>query len=196
MPQYNVSISFSLRTMIEPEGDRFDRSYPEGVEDISDESYFRNCEIDADGGNVTFTVTAESEETPRGSPRRSSTTAGGRGRHRPYLAGRRPQRRGREGHRSDDHGVRRRSVQKFIAEMEGMDDDLREAFGFLLDLTVSQEQRIVELSLHEPSASGRDRPAPQRAGRQRSCRSLTAARRAGLRALYGAVSATDRKERP
>ena len=62
MPKFNVSVSFSLRTLVEPDGIRFDRDTPEGVEDISDESYFRNSEVDADGGNVTFTVECEDEE--------------------------------------------------------------------------------------------------------------------------------------
>jgi len=62
VPKFNVSVSFSLRTLIEPDGVRFDRDYPEGVEDIEDGSYFRNSEVDADGGNITFTVECETEE--------------------------------------------------------------------------------------------------------------------------------------
>ena len=117
MPKYNVSVSFSLRTMIEPEGIRFDRDYPEGVEDIEDESYFRNCEIDADGGTVTFTVTAESEEDAE---RISEEII--------YDSM----------EVEDDMGLTWQVddialVAEFIRQMEGMDEEYEEAFRFILD---------------------------------------------------------------
>jgi hypothetical protein len=65
MPRFNVSISFSLRTEIEPEGMYFDRNAPEGAEDVEDNSYWRRTEVDADGGNVTFVAVCEDEDAAR-----------------------------------------------------------------------------------------------------------------------------------
>jgi len=143
VPKYNVNVSFSLRTMIEPEGIHFDRDIPEGVEDFSDESYFRNNEIDADGGAVSFTVEAESEEDAE----RISEEIVYDGQEWEDNAG--------FTWIVDDRSVEVEKVivpmtqefavalvQKFIAEMEGMDDELREAFGFLLSTVVNQAQMI------------------------------------------------------
>ena len=65
MPRFNVSISFSLRTEIEPEGISFDRNAPEGAEDVEDNSYWRRSDVDADGGNVTFVAECEDEDAAR-----------------------------------------------------------------------------------------------------------------------------------
>ena len=147
MPKYNVSISFSLRTMIEPEGIYFDRNAPEGVEDVEDSSYFRNSEIDADGGHVSFTVECESEDEAE----RLSEEFIFDGQEWEDDSGFTWQ--------VDDRSVEvevieipmdlgraTTLVQVYLASMEGMDDDLKEAFGFLLDTVTDQEQRIAELS--------------------------------------------------
>jgi len=146
VPRYNVNVSFSLRTTIDPEGIRFDRDYPDSVTDLEDQSYFRTQEMDADGGAISFECEAESEQDAEAISEEIVYD-------------------GMEV--EDDSGftwvVDDRSVevekvivpmttefatalvQKFLAEMEGMDDELQEAFSFLLALTVDQQTRIREL---------------------------------------------------
>jgi hypothetical protein len=146
VPKYNVSVSFSLRTEIEPEGVHFDRDYPDGVEDIEDVSYWRRTDVDADGGNVTFTVTADSEQD-------AETIS-----EEIIFDGMEVEDDSGFTWVVDDRDVSIEKVeipmdlnratslvQVYLSEMEGMDDDLKEAFGFLLDLVVSQEQQLAEL---------------------------------------------------
>lgn len=147
MPKFNVSVSFSLRTTIEPEGVHFDRDYPEEVTELEDSSYYRHNEVDADGGSVTFTVEAESEEAAE----RISEEIVYDGMEVEDDAG--------FTWVVDDRTVevevveipmdldRATSlVEAYLASMEGMDDDLKEAFGFLMDTVTDQARRAVEMA--------------------------------------------------
>ena len=141
MPKFKVEIEFDLETQIEPDGIRFDE--PEGVEDYEDSSYFQSAAVEVYGGAVGFDVEAEDED------------AAERVAHDVVYDGMEVE---------DDVGLTWQAVnvkftvervivpmtqefavalvQKFIAEMEGMDDELREAFGFLLSTVVNQAQMI------------------------------------------------------
>lgn len=147
MPKFNVTVSFSLRTTIEPEGIRFDRDTPDLVTDLEDQSYFRTNEVDADGGAISFECECESEEEAERLAEEivydgmeveddSGFT---------WLV--------------DDRSVEVEKVEipmdldrattlveAYLAEMEGMDDDLKEAFSFLMDTVVDQARRAVELA--------------------------------------------------
>jgi len=141
VPKFKVEIEFDLETQIEPDGIRFDE--PEGVEDYEDSSYFQSAAVEVYGGAVGFDVEAEDED------------AAERVAHDVVYDGMEVE---------DDVGLTWQAVnvkftvervivpmtqefavalvQKFIAEMEGMDDELREAFGFLLSTVVNQAQMI------------------------------------------------------
>jgi hypothetical protein len=58
MPKFTVEASFSLTTTIDPDGISFDH---DEVEDLQDNSYWNGQEVEADGGELTFTVEADDE---------------------------------------------------------------------------------------------------------------------------------------
>jgi len=60
--KFNVSVSFSLETEIEPEGVRFDRYTPDSVSEFEENSYFQRYPVESDGGELTFVIEAESVE--------------------------------------------------------------------------------------------------------------------------------------
>jgi hypothetical protein len=62
VPRFTCTIEFALETRISPDGIRFDTSYGSEVEDFEDNSYFRDTDIEADGGSVTFIIEADSED--------------------------------------------------------------------------------------------------------------------------------------
>jgi hypothetical protein len=143
VPKFNVSISFSLRTEIEPEGIYFDRNAPEGAEEVEDGSYWRRAEVDADGGNLTFVVECEDEDAAR-------TVS------EEFVYD------GQEW--EDDSGFtwvvadvdvevekveipmdldRAKSlVVSFLDGFEALDEEYEEAFSFILDLVVSQSEAL------------------------------------------------------
>jgi hypothetical protein len=146
MPKFNVNVSFSLRTTIEPEGTHFDRDVPDKVTDLEDQSYFRTNEIDADGGAISFECEAESEEDAE----RISEEIVYDGMEVEDDSG--------FTWVVDDRVVEVEKVEipmdldrakslvvSFLDGFEALDEEYEEAFGFILDLVVSQEARIVEL---------------------------------------------------
>jgi len=137
VPKYNVSINFSLTTEIEPEGIRFDRDIGGGTYDISDvedNSYWQRTDVTSDGGDVTFTITCDSEDEAQAAAEEAVYD-------------------GQEF--TDDSGFAwlatdvsyeiekvivpmtmefaTELLKKFLSEMEGMDEEYEEAFRFLLD---------------------------------------------------------------
>jgi len=61
MPTFEGSVTFEIETQIEPDGIRFDRYAPEGVE-VEDESYFSSQDIRIDGGSIGLKIEAETLE--------------------------------------------------------------------------------------------------------------------------------------
>jgi hypothetical protein len=61
--KFNAEVTFDLETRIEPEGVRFDRSYPFEVSEFEDNSYFQEQDVESSGGSMTFVIEADSEET-------------------------------------------------------------------------------------------------------------------------------------
>ena len=147
MPKYNVSVSFDLVTEVEPESIGFDSYGVDGVEDLSDDSYYRRTEVECDGGAVSFVVECADEDAARDAADQIVS----------------------EGNVLDDaNGIgweinnvsveievieipmdldrATTLVEAYLAQMEGMDDDLKEAFSFLMDTVVDQARRAVELA--------------------------------------------------
>ena len=62
MPRFNTTISFNLRTSVEPDGVHFDAYGVDGVEDINDDSSWYEADVTSDGGCVTCVIVADSEE--------------------------------------------------------------------------------------------------------------------------------------
>jgi hypothetical protein len=60
VPKFNITAEYGLSTEIEPSfsGYAFDR---EGIEDLTDSSYFSTVTVEADGGSLSFSVEAEDE---------------------------------------------------------------------------------------------------------------------------------------
>ena len=147
MPKFNVTVSFSLRTTIEPEGVHFDRDVPDKVTDLEDQSYFRNNEIDADGGAISFECECESEEEAE----RISEEIVYDGMEVEDDAG--------FTWVVDDRTVEVEKVEipmdldrarilvtDYLDQMEGMDDELKLAFAFLLEVVSVQQSEIRRLS--------------------------------------------------
>lgn len=149
MPKFNVTIEFGVSTEVEPDGVRFDLRYNDhdGIEEYEDSSYFSRQDVSCDGGSVSFQVTAEDEDA-------AEEIA-----HTVVYDGMEV---------DDDNGFAwlvgdvnydieeveipmdldraTTLVEAYLASMEGMDDDLKEAFGFLMDAVVDQARRNVELA--------------------------------------------------
>jgi hypothetical protein len=134
MPKYNVSVSFTLETEIEV--DLGYRAFDSGeAEDFSDDSYFSTQSVEADGGNLTFVVEASSEEEAeeKATEVLSEGVEVEDGNGLTWLV---------VGVSYDievieipmDLSRARLLIEEFISSMEGMDEDLKEAFSFLLDL--------------------------------------------------------------
>jgi hypothetical protein len=145
VPRFNVNVTFSLRTMVEPEGIRFDHNN-DAVTDLEDQSYFRSNEIDADGGAISFECECETEDDAEAISEEIvydgmevEDDAGFT-----WVV--------------DDRSVEVEKVEipmdaerakllvtDFIDSMEGMDDELKLAFGFLLELVSLQREDILRL---------------------------------------------------
>jgi len=143
VPKFKVEIEFDLESQIEPDGIRFYE--PEGVEDYEDSSYFQSAAVEVYGGAVGFDVEAEDED------------AAERVAHDVVYDGMEVE---------DDNGLTWQAVnvkftvevveipmdlvrakllvEAYLDQMEGMDDDLKEAFGFLLSTVYNQANTITD----------------------------------------------------
>ena len=66
--KFNATVSFDLSTEIEPEGVRFDSVEDiDGIGEFEDSSYFGAQSVTADGGSLSFEITAEDEDEARSS---------------------------------------------------------------------------------------------------------------------------------
>jgi len=143
MPRFNVSISFNLRTEIEPEGVYFDDPGTGGIEDFEEDSSWYTTEVTSDGGNLRFVVTADSEE--QAYEKAAEALSDGQEVE---------DRNGFTWVVSDldteveeieipmDLDRAKLLVTDFLREMEGMDDELKLAFGFLLEVVSVQQGEI------------------------------------------------------
>lgn len=144
MPRkYQIRVSFDLATTIEPDfySSAFD---PGDVEEFSDESSFYGQDVECSGGDLRFVVEAESAEEAE--ERAAEVIEDGSS----FDDG--------SGFAWEAQNVSydvelvevpmdlpraKTLVGEYIAAMEGMDEELQEAFTFLLDL-VTQQASIVE----------------------------------------------------
>lgn len=60
--KYEVSIEFSLGTTVEFDGGDWDRRDPDGLVELTDESYWSSTEVEQDGGNIVIVVEADDED--------------------------------------------------------------------------------------------------------------------------------------
>lgn len=144
VPRYDVSAEFNLYSEIE-----VDLGYhsfnEEGTEEFTDESYFSTQSVEADGGRLQFVVEADSEESAEEIAAQVISD-------------------GNEVEDSNgltwmvsnvsfdiekvivpmDLDRATALVQVYLSEMEGMDDDLKEAFSFLMDTLVDQSRLLIE----------------------------------------------------
>ena len=134
MPRkYQIEARFSLTTEIECEVSRYGWN-DTSVSDFNDNSYFRSSSVEADGGELTFVVEAEDE----GGAEEAANEV--------IYEGQEVE---------DSNGLTwlverlditvelvevpmdltraKELIAAFIASFEGMDEDLKEAFTFILD---------------------------------------------------------------
>lgn len=62
MPKYNVNVTFDLGTSIEFDGNIGSNVSVDGVEEITDNSYFSSEEIRSSGGEADFVIIADDED--------------------------------------------------------------------------------------------------------------------------------------
>jgi hypothetical protein len=149
MPRkYNVTVEFDLSTEVEADLDS-DQFYPDDsrVKEYEESSYFSTGSVEVSGGSIAFTVEAEDEEEAESvaytvvyddmevEDRNGLTW---------MLAGVSVEVEEVIVPMTTERAVE--LVTAFIDSMDGMDDDLREAFSFLLQVVSTQGTRIAALS--------------------------------------------------
>lgn len=160
MPRFNARIEFDLATEIEPEfysgvGDES----VEGVSEYSDESSFYRGDLSVTGGEVLFVVEAPSEEEAEeiaaqvvedGNVVDDSNGIGWEIQNVTISV--------EEIETPMDTERAKVLVTEYLDQMEGMDDELKLAFQFLLELVTVQredirraEQRVASLTLEVES---------------------------------------------
>jgi hypothetical protein len=134
MPRYNINADFALTTEIECDPG-YHAFSTEGTEEFSDESYFSTQSIEADGGNLRFVIVADSEEqaTEKACEVISDGMEVEDSNGLTWLV---------EQVNIDVEAIEepmtalraKALIEEYLSSMEGMDEDLKEAFSFLLDL--------------------------------------------------------------